>query len=693
MANKYQDCRSVKVTSPKPLKPDTLLLKRLAATEQLSQPFELDLTLVSEDGELDPDHILGKPFGLALTISEDGPPRHFHGIVTEFAQTGFAERLHEYQAVVRPWFWMLTRRADCRVFQGKTVPEIFESVCGEAGFRDFKKRLQSTYDPWEYCVQYRETDFNFLSRLLEQEGIFYYFEHDENHHVMVLSDDVAQCGTVAGYDEVPYHPTAMDRDHLTSWSFHKSFHPGKFAARDYNFERPAVIPEATSSISRPHNPSRYEIFDYPAEATKTTSEGVEKVTKVRVQELQTAQMVARGEGDAAGLTAGKLFKLTGYPRSDLNMQYLVTATSIDISSDNYGTSSGTSDQFAIAIEAVDAREHYRPPRVTPKPVVHGTQTAVVVGPKGEEIHTDTHGRVRVQFHWDRQGPMSDKSSCFIRVGQVWAGQGWGGHHIPRMGQEVIVAFMEGDPDDPLIIGSVYNGTNTWPYPLPANKTRSGIKSSTTPGSAGNNELRFEDNKGSEEVYLHAQKDHTIQVENDENHSVGNNQSHSIGNDRKKDVKNNENTSIGQNRTESVGGDESINVSKNRTESVGESETISVGKDYSQTVSGGRTRTVEKDENVTINGKRTENVAHDEEISIGKNRKHSVSEKDSLAVGKQLIIDAGEEVVIKTGSASLTMKKDGTIELSGADVTVKGSGKVNVNADSDVVVKGSKVSMN
>src|SRR5215472_764664 len=545
MATKYQDYRSVKVTSP--FGTDALLLERFTGTEQLSQPFHVDLVLLSEKGELDADKILGKPLALALTIEQGKPPRHFHGIVTEFSQTGIGDRLHEYRAAVRPWFWLLTRTADCRIFQGKTVPEIFKAVCQHAGFHDFEQRLASSYDPWEYCVQYRETDFNFLSRLLEQEGIFYYFEHADSKHVMVLSDDVAKCSTVDGYDQVPFYPASAsdaqrERDHLQSWSFQKSFHPGTFATRDYDFEHPSPVPAGTSSISRPHNPSKFEIYDYPAEATKLNSGGLERVAKVRVQELQAMQMVARGHGDAAGLAAGKLFKLTGYPRSDLNMQYLITATSIDISAGNYQTASSASSQFSISIEGVDAREPYRPPRVTPKPVVHGTQTAVVVGPKGEEIYTDEYGRVKVLFHWDRYGKGDESSSIFIRVGQLWAGKQWGGIHIPRIGQEVIVSFLEGDPDDPLIIGSVYNGANKPPWALPDNKTQSGILSrSTLQGTADNaNEFRFEDKKGSEMVLLHAEKDQTIEVENDE--------AHSVGHDRTKQVKNNETVSIGKDRS-------------------------------------------------------------------------------------------------------------------------------------------------
>ncbi|HEX8755740.1 MAG TPA: type VI secretion system tip protein TssI/VgrG, partial [Steroidobacteraceae bacterium] len=502
MATKYQDNRSVKVTTP--FGPNVLVFARMSHLEQVSRPFQCEVALLGESGDLDPDEILGKPLTVSLTTTGTTPLRHFHGLVTEFEQVGYSERLHQYRAVVRPWFWFLTRTADCRIFQGKSVPEIFQDVCGQAGFRDVDLRLGS-YQPLEYCVQYRETDFSFLSRLLEREGIFYFFEHSENKHTMVLGDDVGGCKPVAGYDSVPFYPATAqqalrERDHLESWSFQKSFQPGSFSSRDYNFEQPTPIPAGTSSISRSYETTKYEIYDFPAEADLLTSSDVDRVAKLRVQELQVPQMVARGKGDAAGLAAGHVFKLTGHPRNGLDIQYLITSTSVELSADAYHAGAGGGEtQFTITVEGVDARESYRPPRITPKPMIHGTQTAVVVGPKGDEIYTDQYGRVKVQFHWDRYGKLDDKSSCFVRVGQLWAGKSWGGIYIPRIGQEVIVSFMEGDPDRPIVIGSVYNGANKPPYSLPDNKTQSGIKSrSSLEGTADNfNELRFEDKKGSE----------------------------------------------------------------------------------------------------------------------------------------------------------------------------------------------------
>ena len=688
MAESYQDKRSVKISSP--FGANALLFVRMTGHEHVSRPFEHELTLYSESPDLDADKILGK--ALVVTLDTGNSQRHFHGLVSEFAQVGFTERFHEYRAVVRPWFWFLTRTADCRIFQGKSVPDIFKAVCQQAGFSDIEVKLDS-YPARDYCVQYRETDFNFLSRLLEQEGIFYYFEHTAGKHTLVLTDDVSKCSPTSGYDSVPFYAkTANDalreRDHLQAWSIQKTFQPGSYATRDYNLQQPSPILAGTSSISRKHDAGKYEVFDYPADAAQLTSSGVEKVAKLRVQELQAAQMLARGSGDAAGLTAGRTFKLQKHPNSACNIEYLLTAVTIELSSDSYHAGSGASGtSFTIAVEAVHVREAYRPARITPKPLIQGTQTAVVVGPSGDEIHTDDLGRIKVQFHWDRYGELNDKSSCFVRVGQIWAGKSWGGIHIPRIGQEVIVSFIEGDPDRPLIIGSVYNGSNKPPFALPDNKTQSGVRTrSSKSGTADNcNELRFEDLKGQELVFLHAEKDQAIEVENDE--------SHTVGHDRTKSVKNDEHTSIGKNRTESVGESENISISKDRSESVGGTESIDVAKDRSLSIGGNSTINVSKDETIAVNGKRSDQVEKDEEVNIGKNRTHNVGEKDSLTVGKQLLIDVGDEIVIQSGSASITLKKDGTITIKGKDITLDGDGKINVKAGGDVVMKGSKITQN
>jgi type VI secretion system secreted protein VgrG len=718
-----QASRTVQIKTP--LGTDALLLTHFSAHEQVSRLFEYDLQLLSDVGDLNADKILGHPVTVKFQLPDKAGNRFFNGFVTEFSQTGYEERHHRYQATVRPWFWFLTRTSDCRIFQGKTIPEIFQAVVGQYGFSDFKLKLNGSYSPRNYCVQYRETDFNFLSRLLEFEGIYYFFEHEDGKHLMILADDANAHSKFKGYETVPYYPPSTpgvqrERDHLTSWTQSKSVQSGAYATTDYDFSAPKKSLLQSSSISKSYAQAKFEIYDYPAELGKLDSGETSRVAKVRIQEIQATQTIASGEGDAAGLATGYSFSLSKYPRGDLNIEYFIIGSTISLTSDAHmsgGADPGT--EFAISLQAIDAKTPYRPQRSTPKPVVQGAQTAIVVGAGGDEIYTDQYGRVKVQFPWDRAGKNDENSGCWIRVAQVWAGKQWGAMHIPRIGQEVIVNFLEGDPDQPIITGRVYNGANMPPYDLPANKTQSGIKSrSSKDGSPANfNELRFEDKIGSELVTIHAEKDHELSVENDETHTVGRDESQSIGRDevtkigrddslsvgrnRTKSVTGNESNSIGKNRTDSVGSNESVSVGANRDKNVGGNETVTVSKnqqisvsqDQSVSIDGKRTLDVGKDEAITVGGKRVDSVGKEEEVSIGKDRKVTVSENDSVAVGKKLLIDAGDEILIKTGDASITMKKDGTITIKGKDVSVEGSGKINVKASSDVTIKGSKVANN
>jgi type VI secretion system secreted protein VgrG len=717
-----QTNRTVQLKTP--LGADALLVSHFAAREQISRPFEFDLELISETENIDADKLLGVAVTLQFKLPDDAGVRYFNGVVTEFSQDDYEDRHHVYHATLRPWFWLLSRTSDCKIFQGKSVPDIFQAIVNQYKFPDFKLKLSGSYSPKNYCVQYRETDFNFLSRLLEQEGIHYFFEHQDGKHLMVLADDANAHSKIKGYETVPYYPPTTsagqrERDHLESWSQKKSVESGAYSLTDYDYSAPKKSLLQTSSISKSHARSDFEIFDYPAELGVYDSGEASRVAKVRIQELQTAQTLSRGAGNAAGLATGHNFSLSKYPRSDLNIEYLIIDSNLTISADVHTSgAAGGGAEFQIHLEAIDAKTPYRPQRITPKPIVQGAQTAVVVG-NGEEIYTDKYGSVKVQFPWDRHGKNDENSSCWIRVAQVWAGKQWGAMHIPRVGQEVIVNFLEGDPDQPIITGRVYNGSNMPVYDLPANKTQSGIKSrSSKDGAAANfNEIRFEDLKGSELLTIHAEKDHELSVEHDENHSVGHDETHTVGNDethkvghdethnvghdRKKDVVNNEDVSIGKDRTESVGSNESITITKNRTESVGKNESVDVGGDQSlsvgknQTISvaGNRTMSVDKDESISISGKREDQVSKSEEVNIGKDRKVAVAENDSLSVGKNLQIEAAEEIILKSGDATIIMKKDGTITIKGKDITLDGSGKISVKASSDVVVKGSKITQN
>jgi type VI secretion system secreted protein VgrG len=741
-----QDSRVFELKTP--LGKDVLLLRRMHGVEAMSQPFEWDLDLVSEKVDVDPDSILGQKISIGFTLP-NGKKRFFTGFVSEFSTGGWLQNYSKYRAIVRPWYWLLTRTADCKIFQELTVPQIFEEVVKQYGFTDYQLKLSGTYQPWEYCVQYRETDFNFLSRLLEQEGIYYFFVHEDGKHTMVLADDPSQHKTLDGYDTVPYYApggkdTLRERDHLEYWSWTKAVQPGTFATTDFDFEKPRKSLAATESVSRKHQQATYEIFDYPAELSKLDAGQSDVTAKIRIQELQASYLTAHGHGNAAGLGTGWLFTLDKYPRKDLNIKYLITQSTYTLTADSYEPGdTPVADEFTVEIQAIDATTPFRPERRTPKPVVQGAQTAMVVGKAGEEIFTDKYGRVKVQFHWDRYGKQDEKSSCWIRVAQLWAGKTWGGIHIPRIGQEVIVSFLEGDPDQPIITGRVYNGDSMPPYALPANATQSGIKSRSSKGGgdANFNEIRFEDKKGSEQLTIHAEKNQDVTVENDEvvsighdrTETVGHDETITIGNNRTEKVGVNETITIGSNRTETVGSNESITIGSNRSIAVGASETatvamqrthsvginesiqvgaaqeitigaaqivtvgatqtVSVGGSQSNSVGQSRSLSVGSDQTVSIGQNASMTIAQDESHTVSGKRQSKISNDDTLNVGKNLFVTADESVSITTGDASITMKKDGSIVIKGKDISIEGSGKINIKASSDIVLKGSKIAHN
>ncbi|HET6278678.1 MAG TPA: type VI secretion system tip protein VgrG, partial [Candidatus Polarisedimenticolia bacterium] len=537
---------------------DVLLFHSMSATEQLGGLFEYKLEMESTDEKVKFEDILGQHVTVRLTLHND-KERFFNGYVTRFSQVEAEPDKSRYSAVVRPWLWFLTRTSDCRIFQEMTVPEVIEKVFAEHDYAAFENKLSGSYRKWVYCVQYRETDFNFVSRLMEQEGIYYYFKHAKDKHTLILADAYNSHEAIPGYEEVPYFPptanVVRESDHFTSWSASQEVQSGAYTLTDFDFEKPKADLAVKSTASRKHDKAKLEIYDYPGEYLES-GDG-EQYVKARLEELQAQHERVNGAGNVRGMYSGGLFKLTKYPRGDQNREYLVVSADHRLQGMAYASSGeSAADQYTGSIVAMDSKEPYRPMRVTPKPIVQGPQTAIVVGKAGEEIWTDKYGRVKIQFHWDREGKEDENSSCWVRVAQVWAGKTWGGIQIPRIGQEVIVEFLEGDPDRPIITGRVYNADAMPPYALPDNQTQSGIKSRSSKGGAGENfnELRFEDKKGEEQVFLHAEKNQDIEVENDETHW--------IGHDRTKKVDNDEKTTIGHDRTEEVKNDEKITIGNN-----------------------------------------------------------------------------------------------------------------------------------
>ena len=609
---------------------DQLQLRRLQGREEISHLFALEIDLLSESDSIDPKALLGK--GATVVVeTQDGGKRYIDGLVTAFGMRGQDEhRNFLYRARLSPWLWLATRRSDFRIFQNKTVPDIINEVLGIYG-HPMQQRLTRSYRTWEYCVQYNETDFQFVSRLMEHEGICYYHQHSAGQHVLTLGDDiVASHDPLQGGAVIPFHPpgkAAVAREEcIHAWELHQRVKPGRHYNDDYDFKKPRA--ELSNMRRNPpgHAHDAYEIYEWPGGYTET-GDG-EDYIRVRLQQSLTRQSTVQGSSNHRAMAPGYTFTLDNYPRGDQNQAYLVTAVDYAFEENprvsDGGSGEGSTQKFVL--QAQPTSLPFKPQRITAKPRTTGPQTAVVVGPAGEEIWCDQYGRVKVQFHWDRIGGMNENSSCWMRVATSWAGPGFGAVHIPRIGMEVIVDFLNGDPDYPIVMGCVYNASNMPPWALPANATQSGIKTRSSKGGAAGaglkngpgdaNAIRFEDKAGQEQLWLHAQKDQLTEVENDEDKWVGN--------DRRKTVDRDETSVIHRDRTETVDRNEKIDVHGWRTEVVDLDETLTVHQN--------RTRTVDLDESIRICKNRTKTVDANGRDSIGRNWTLATGRMKSETVG-------------------------------------------------------------
>ncbi|HEX5421442.1 MAG TPA: type VI secretion system tip protein VgrG [Gammaproteobacteria bacterium] len=494
MATSVQAQRTISLATP--LGEDVLLLDKMTATERLGRPFECELELLSGDEQIEMDDLLGQVVSVRVALPEGGE-RSFSGHVSRLSQIGRKGAYAQYRATLRPWLWFLTRSADCRIFQNKTVPDIIKSIFREHGFSDFDELLSADYKPWDYRVQYRETDFNFVSRLMEQEGIYYYFKHKDDKHSLVLSDSYSSHDLIPGYEKLAYYPPSTNvvrEEHVFDWILSREIQSGGYALNDFDFEKPKAVLAAKSTVAREHAKADLEIYDYPGDYL-SAADG-EAYTRLRIEELQTGYEEVRGRSNARGLFAGGLFELANYPREDQNREYLITSVIHELQADPYesGAAEG-GEPYTCSFVAIDSKQAYRSRRSTPKPAVRGPQTATVVGKSGEQIWTDKYGRVKVQFHWDRNGKADENSSCWVRVSQGWAGKQWGGMFVPHVGHEVLVSFLEGDPDRPIITGRVYNADNMPPEDLPANKEKSVVS------DVAGNHLIMTSTKGKEQIHM------------------------------------------------------------------------------------------------------------------------------------------------------------------------------------------------
>lgn len=633
------------------LGPDALLLTRFSFRERLSSPFEIEADLAAVDANTDFNQVVGHRATIELKLGKKGT-RYFNGYVSRLVQTGNRGGFARYRATIVPWIWFLTRTSDCRVFQRKSVLDIAEEVFNRHRFGSdfYQPRTAGPSPRRRYCVQYRETDFNFVSRLLETEGIYYWFDHTEKFHRMVLANSIGASKPAPGYETLEYHEVeqagAGGRDAVIEWAVEKEVQPVEYQLKDFDFKKPSDPLKGKHETPRPHGMARFALYDYPGEYFEP--EDAQRYAKLRLEELQARHEIVRGVTTAMGLTAGGVFELQKHPLERENRKYLIT--DLDLTADGgdfASTSVGGDPYYSCTFSAIPSTIPFRPARSTPKPIIQGIQTATVVGPAGEEIHTDEHARVKVQFHWDRYGKNDAESSCFIRVSQSNAGMGWGSMITPRIGHEVVVEFIEGDPDRPLITGRVYNDEQKPPYAA-GNGVVSGLKSQTHKGS-GYNEMSMDDTAGKEKIIIHGQYDMNTTVEHD--------QSDIVHNDRM--------VTVDGKHTETIKKNTTIHITEGDLEHM-----VLTGKaDYS----------VAKNQITTVKLQIKDESTDADILQMAKDKIHldsgagkSVAE---LRPNGEIEISSAEQIKLITGESSITLKKDGTITISGKKLTVSGTNEV------------------
>ncbi len=590
--------RSMSVATP--LGADTLLLLGFNGEEGISQLFRFDLDLAAEEPEkVKFATLLGRRVTVRLSLPA-GKSRYFNGICSRFSQGMSSTFAASYRMEVVPAAWLLTQRARSRIFQNVSVPEILRLLFGE--IPDVTYELAGQYQARDYCVQYRETDFNFASRLMEEEGIAFYFDHRSDAHEMVITDR----GTFPSLEPadlllLPLEDTMVDEDAISHWEKTQGLHSGKITLRDHTFELPHQTLEAQEQIPasvtvgqvehqlRVGKPDAMELYDWPGEyaqrydgldrAGGDRPGELQKIFKdnvrtagIRAEQAATEAIVVRGVGRYRHLSSGYSFNLTqrtpetyigGKPHD--GQYYLTQVSHSGRAGETYRSGGVAEDLYHNSFTCLPVGLKYRPPRSTAKPVIQGTQSAVVVGPPGEEIHTDKYGRIKVRFHWDRLSPHDDSSSCWVRVAQIAAGAGFGGIHIPRVGQEVVVQFEEGDPDRPIVVGSVYNPERMPPYTLPKGKMISGLRTNTYPGGGGMNEITADDTKGNELIYFHAQYNHNTVVKHDQTTTIGHDETIHVGRNRDETIVKSHHLTVGAGQMISVTGNLSQTVTETQSE--------------------------------------------------------------------------------------------------------------------------------
>jgi len=683
-----------------------LNFRKMNGTEGLSEIAKFDILLSSSSPDIDPTDLLGTSVTVEVQNQFDSP-RFLNGLVSNFTfigPDGSATKTYLYQAHVQSWLFLAERKSDSRIYQEKSVPDIIKAALADFGM-PFELKLKGSYDPIPYCVMFNETVLNYVKRMAELVGIYWFIRHEMGTHTIVFTDGIHP--TLDDYSTIPFLTPGSrvleSEEQISEWHVENEVKSGRFTTTSYNFKHPRANLLMDEIVRKDHANDSLEMFEWTGSYAER-AEGAKLVT-VRREQQQLQYETITAKSNVRGIAPGYKFTLEKHPRAACNGEYLIVFATYHFQENaESGRADGEETAWSIDFTVRSTKNRYFPPQVTHKPVPAGPHTALVTGPAGQEIWTNEYGMVKVYFYWDRHSPKDETSSCWIRVSSVWAGNQFGGMHVPRIGQEVIVEFVNGNVDMPIITGRVFNFNNMPPWDLPANATQSGILSRSSKGGeySNANAIRFEDKKGAEQVWIQAERNMDTVVENDETHhvmhdrtktidhdetvfvhhdrteTVDNNETITVHNNRQERVDKNESISIGVNRTEDVGQNETLTVGANRHETIGANETVMIGGAKMETIALASMQNIGLASVQNVGLARMENVGLGYNLNVGAGMVTLVGLNRADKIGKKWALSAGDELSITVGKSSLVMKSDGSISLSGSKINIDASGPVTVN---------------
>jgi type VI secretion system secreted protein VgrG len=718
-----------------------MLCNGLDAFESLSRDFQFNVEILSDDARIELKAVQGKLVTIEL-VREDGSLRYFNGHVFEFRLDKTDGGYATYQMVLKPWTAYLRLRKNNRMFHGKTVMQQTSLILGEYRLNNWASQVKAPDPAMTDAAQFDESDHNYLHRRWEALGWHYWYEHSKAGHQLILASDSTSAKAIDGPSPaIPWQAAAGSRedDAHATWAPVRRIMPGQYAATGFDFKKPRPASADVPTLNQQGDVLDLEVYEYAgAYAFKDSAEG-DALVRRRMEEIEARGKHFEASGNDRYVMPGRYFSFTDhfeFKGDPVDAEFLITECRHS-ARNNYLQATGVLPYYANQLQCVRKKIPWRPGRgfTSTEPKIYGVQTAIVVGPKGAEIHSDEYGRVRLQYHWDREGTYSEESSAWVRVASTWAGSNFGFMAVPRIGQEVLVQFLDGNPDRPIITGRVYNADNMPPWPLPANQTQTGMltRSSQGGGYDNANAIRFEDKKGEEQLWLHAEKDQLTEVENDEKKWVGRDRvkdidrdetSHikrdrtetvdhdetiTVHNNRTERVDHDEKVSIGDNRNEDVGIDENISIGKNqsikvgvnRDESVGSNESVKIGANRSVTIGGNKAETIAlaKAETIGLAKALTIGLAYQTTVgammntSVALSQSAQIGMSKSTKVGKTYSIVAGEEFTVTVGKSTFKMKSDGTIEVNGHTFSVGTTGEQSFNASENITLKGKEIQEN